>query len=146
MKDRLGPTEIGQIAPLGYYLALRVGFAFPMEEVNALPTPWVEHYTRNRFMLSDPVIRWIYANTGAIRWSEISFDDPRGILTQARQFGLQFGVAIAVFDNNSDGQRSFGTFVRADREFDDGEVHRLHAYVARLHNEKAPHQPDPGRN
>jgi LuxR family transcriptional regulator, quorum-sensing system regulator SdiA len=138
MKGRLGPADIGLVAPLGHYLALRVGFAFPMEEVNALPPSWVEHYTRNRFMLSDPVIRWIYANTGAIRWSEIVADDPRGILAQARAFGLNFGLAIAVFDNNSDGQRSFGTFVRSDREFEDGEVRLLHDLVSRLHNDKAP--------
>jgi LuxR family transcriptional regulator len=117
---------------------LRVGFAFPMEEVNALPSPWVEHYTRQRFMLSDPVIRWIYANSGTVRWSEIAIDDPRGILTQARAFGLVFGAAVSVFDNNAEGLRSFGTFVRADREFDDVELKQLFQHVAGLHRDKAP--------
>jgi LuxR family transcriptional regulator, quorum-sensing system regulator SdiA len=138
MKGRLGAGDIAMLAPLGHYLALRVGFAFPKEEVNALPQPWVEHYTRSRFMLSDPVIRWIYANTGAIRWSDIRIDDPRGILTQAAQYGLKFGLAVAVFDNNSDGQRSFGTFVRDDREFQDAEIHQLQTIVANLHNDNAP--------
>ena len=138
MKGRLGPGELDALAPFGHYLALRVGFAFPMEEVNALPPAWVEHYTRNRFMLSDPVIRWVYANTGAIRWSEIAIDDPRGIMTQARAFGLNFGLAISVFDNNSEGQRSFGTFLRADREFEEAEIRTLHAHLVRLHNDKAP--------
>jgi LuxR family transcriptional regulator len=138
MKGRLGPKDIAMLAPVGYYLALRVGFAFPMEEVNALPSAWVEHYTRHRFMLSDPVIRWIYGNTGAIRWSEINVDDHREILVQAKTYGLNFGLAIAVFDNNPDGQRSFGTFVRGDREFEEPEIRLLHNYVMRLHNEKAP--------
>lgn len=138
MKGGVGPESIRSMAPLGYYLALRVGFAFPMEEVNALPSDWVEHYTRQRFMLSDPVIRWIYANTGAVRWSEISIDDPRQVLSQARNYGLYYGVAISVFDNNPEGQRSFGSFVRGDREFEDTEIRALNAHVSRLHHDKAP--------
>jgi len=109
-----------------------------MEEVNALPSDWVEYYTRQRFMLSDPVIRWIYANTGAVRWSEIVIDDPRQVLLQARSYGLVHGVAISVFDNNPEGQRSFGSFVHAHREFEDAEIRLLQGYVVRLHHEKAP--------
>jgi LuxR family transcriptional regulator len=126
------------LAPVGYYLALRVGFAFPLEEVNALPPDWVAHYTAQRFMLSDPVIRWVYANTGAIRWSEIEDDDPRDVLVRAREYGLNYGVAICCFDGNSDGQRSFGSFVREDREFSDTEIKDLTRYVNKLHRDKAP--------
>ena len=43
MSALLGPDEIRQIAPAGYYVALRIGFAFPMEEVNELPAEWVAH-------------------------------------------------------------------------------------------------------
>ena len=89
-------------------------------------------------MLSDPVIRWIYANTGAVRWSEITLDDPKRVLAQARTFGLRYGVAISVFDRNPEGQRSFGTFVRSDREFERGEIEQLQRYVERRHQEKAP--------
>jgi len=138
MKGQVGPREIGVLAPAGYYLALRVGFAFPMEEVNALPAAWVDHYTKQRFMLSDPVIQWIYGNVGAVRWSEIVTRDPRNIMAQARSFGLTYGLAVSVFDNNPDGQRSFGSFVRADREFEAAEIMVLQAYVTRLHHEKAP--------
>jgi LuxR family transcriptional regulator, quorum-sensing system regulator SdiA len=133
-----GLEALSEIAPGGFYLALRVGFAFPMEEVNALPQSWVEHYTLQRLMLSDPVIRWVYANTGAIRWSAITIDDPRQVLRQAETFGLRFGVAVSVFDNNKAGQRSFGSFVRGDREFDDDEIAAISAHVLRLHDAKAP--------
>lgn len=133
-----GLEGIAKIAPGGFYLALRVGFAFPMEEVNALPQSWVEHYTLQRFMLSDPVIRWVYSQTGAIRWSEITIDDPRQILRQAHSFGLRYGLAVSVFDNNRAGQRSFGCFVRDDREFQDAEITEISGEVARLHHAKAP--------
>lgn len=129
---------VQSIAPVGHFLALRLGFAFPMEEVNNLPADWVEHYTAQRYMLHDPVIRWIYANTGSRRWSEINLEDPRRILAQAQTFGLRYGLAVSVFDNNPEGQRSFGNFCRSDREFTDAEIETLSAYVTRLHHQKAP--------
>jgi len=136
--DLSSSDDVKNLATTGFYLALRVGFAFPLEEVNELPTPWVDHYTRNRFMLHDPVIRWIYANTGAIAWSKIDLPDPMRVLDQAQTFGLRYGVAVACFDGNREGQRSFGTFARRDREFEPAEVDALYAYVLRLHHAKAP--------
>ncbi len=138
MTDLAGSDDVALLAKSGYYIALRLGFAFPLEEVNALPPRWVDHYTSQRFMLNDPVIRWVYANVGAVRWSAIPFSDPMNIMTQAKTFGLRFGVAISCFDNNAEGQRSFGSFARPDREFDDGEIASLSAYINRLHLAKAP--------
>lgn len=87
MSKLLGLDEIGQLAPSGHYVALRIGFAFPMEEVNALPPEWIEHYTKQRFALFDPVLRWAYSNTGAIRWSGFDIDDPKKVIAQAQTFG-----------------------------------------------------------
>lgn len=125
-------------SPAGYYIALRIGFAFPVLEINALPGKWVDHYTRNRFMFFDPVIRWAYANTGAIRWSDLTESDPRKILAQARTHGLRYGLTVSVFDGNPEGQRSYGTFVRSDREFNDLEAKALSTYMNRRHAEMAP--------
>jgi len=127
-----------RIANVGYYLALRVGFAFPAEEVNALPRDWVDHYTMQRFMLADPVIKWVYSNTGSIRWCDIEMDDPRAVLDAARGFGLFHGAAVCCLDGSEDGRRSFGTFVRADRPFEDGEMAELEALMHQLHSEKTP--------
>ncbi|SMY09065.1 helix-turn-helix transcriptional regulator [Flavimaricola marinus] len=138
MTVSLDSEAVKALAPAGYYIALRVGFAFPMEEFNALPAPWVEHYTLQRFMLYDPVIQWIYANTGAARWSEIDIADPLDILNQAKAYGLHHGVAVCCFDNNPEGQRSFGTFARSDREFEEKEIDILIRHVTRLHHDKAP--------
>ena len=126
------------IAPMGHYLALRVGFAFPAEEINNLPKQWVEHYTMQRYMLADPVIRWIYAHTGAIRWSDIEFEDPRGVLSDAASHGLRHGAAICCFDGSPDGRRSFGTFVREDRPFSSEELAALERLLHKLHYDKAP--------
>lgn len=138
MTTQLNAEKLAELAPGGHYIALRIGFAFPLEEVNALPDEWVEHYTHNRFMLFDPVIQWVYSNTGWIRWSEIPADDPRRILQQARAFGLRFGLTVCYYDNNREGQRSFGSFVRGDREFTDEEAMLLMRHITGLHIAKAP--------
>jgi LuxR family transcriptional regulator len=138
MSALLGPEDIAQLAPAGHYIALRIGFAFPMEEVNALPDDWVTHYTRQRFMLFDPCIRWAYSATGARRWSDLEQDDPKRIITQARSFGLRYGVTVSVTDQGAGGQRSFASFARGDREFNDLEIKLLQVYITRRHNETAP--------
>ncbi|WP_368187579.1 autoinducer binding domain-containing protein [Aestuariibius sp. HNIBRBA575] len=138
MSKELEEGDLLQISPSGYHIALRVGFAFPLAEINAFPAGWIDHYTQQRFMLFDPIIRWVYSNTGAIRWSECPLEDPRKVLGQAATFGLRFGVAISCFDGNAEGQRSFGSFARSDREFTDPEIKALTAYVSYRHMEMAP--------
>ncbi len=140
MTTLLGPDDITGISPAGHYIALRIGFAFPIEEINALPEKWVELYTAQRYMLFDPVIRWVYSHNGATRWSEIDLDDPRKILPQAQTYGMRYGVAVACIDSENAGQRSFGSFARSDREFNDLEIRLLQAYILRRHSEMAPPQ------
>lgn len=138
MSALLGPEDVVHLAPSGHYIALRIGFAFPMEEVNAFPQDWIDHYTKQRFMLFDPMVRWAYAQTGFCRWSENTMDDPKKVIAQARSFGLRYGVTVAVMDKGSAAQRSFASFTRPDREFTDLEVKLLHAFITRRHNETAP--------
>lgn len=130
-------VTLGQIAPLGHYIALRIGFAFPMSERNALPEPWIDHYTHRGLMVHDPVIQWVYSNVGAIRWSEITLPDPKGVMDDARTFGLIYGVAVSCADEGPDCFRSFATFVRSDREFSDDELSLLARMVGRLHASRA---------
>jgi LuxR family transcriptional regulator len=130
--------NIPAMAPAGYYLALRIGFAFPKEEVNALPPAWVEHYTREGYLLADPILRWLYAAVGHCRWSAIPFPDARGVLAAASRHGLTFGLAVSVRHDGPGGQRSFGSFARRDREFSDNEAEALHAYVLARHEALVP--------
>jgi DNA-binding CsgD family transcriptional regulator len=134
------PRDLQKLAPSGHYIALRIGFAFPMEEVNELPRNWVDHYTKNRMMIYDPTMRWAYANTGTARWSEFAENDPHGVLRNAAVFGLRFGLTVGVFDDKPStcGQRSFASFARPDREFSDLEVKLLETYVKRRHYEMVP--------
>ena len=123
------------MSPAGRYIALRIGFAFPMEEIDALPCDWIDHYTKNRLVLFDPVMRWAYYNTCIVRWSDLRADDPHGVLTMAGFFVLRFGLTVSVCEGNTEWHRSFASFARADREFKDFEARLLLAFLTRRHLE-----------
>lgn len=131
-------ATLAQLAPSGHYIALHIGFAFPMVEKNVLPPEWIDHYTRNGLMMHDPVIRWVYAHTGAIRLSAVPGPDPRGVLREAQGFGLHFGVAVSCTDGGAEGFRSFATFFRPDREYSDDEIAVLEQRLWRLHADRLP--------
>ncbi len=131
-------TEFAALAPAGYYVALRIGFAFPLAEHNALPAAWIDHYTRNSYMVFDPVMQWVYRNFGTVRWSEIELPDPYRVLSEAAQHGLRYGVAISLDDPGPKGQRSFGSFARSDRQFTDDEIATLRERLQWLHVAMAP--------
>ncbi len=138
MEHAANGREFSFFAPAGYYIALRVGFAFPIAETNALPEAWIDVYTQRGYMLYDPVMKWLYANSGTIRWSAIDLPDPRGIFDKAALHGLRYGAAISCASTGTEGQRSFGSFARSDREFTDEEIAFLAQKLRRLHEATAP--------
>jgi len=138
MIDKADLDFLSTLAPSGYYLAMRVGFAFPVAEANTLPTEWVNRYTSQGYMMMDPVIRWVYSHSGVVRWSDIPMDDPRLILQDAKTFELNYGLAISCLDDAEDGQRSFGSFCRSDREFSDEEARILQQIISELHESFSP--------
>ncbi|MCW1919700.1 LuxR family transcriptional regulator [Rhodobacter sp. KR11] len=129
MKERFD-----KIADAGFYLALRVGFSFPEEELNALPSNWVEFYTANGLVVHDPSLKWVYGNNGAVRSSDIGLPDPQQILGRARVFGLQHGAVVSVVTPADRGRRSYGLFYRAQSPFTDEHLTALHGYLRELHS------------
>ena len=127
------------IATAGYYLALRVGYAFALEEVNALPPAWIAHYAQGRLMPFDPTIRWAFTHDGWTGWEALT-DDPRDVLGQAATFGLRHGITAAVWEPASMRALSFGSFARSDRPFTPGEAAQLQDYLLRRHRALDPPQ------
>lgn len=127
-------ASISERANKGFYLAIRVGFHFPMIEVNELPRDWVAKYTQERLLMFDPLSHWVYSNTGTSRWSEIILPDPRDVLGQAAAFGLRFGAVVSTVDPVDSGYRSFGNYARDDREFTDDELDFLYDDLVARHN------------
>ncbi len=124
------------MAPNGYYLGLRIRFAFPAEEVNALPKGWIDLYSRSKFFFGDPSLRWSFDNIGAIRWSALWRDDPQSMIARSAVFGMRYG-AVASFSDPS-GARSYALLFRPEREYSDSELERIARLVATLHQDAAP--------
>jgi LuxR family transcriptional regulator, quorum-sensing system regulator SdiA len=130
-------SDLGCVAAAGHYLAIRVGFAFPMVERNNLPTNWVQEYTASGLIVHDPAIIWAYQSTGAVRWSEIVALDTLGVLELAKNHRLNFGAVASCLDADDSCQRSFGIFCRSDREFSDQELEWLRNHLEALHRSHA---------
>ena len=133
----LGPlTEMFQtLAPAGFYAALRVNYAFPAFEINKLPCEWVETYSRRGLVVHDPVMRWIYANSGILRWDELALPDPEQVLDLAQSVGLRYGLTISINRPCDKGQRSYASLFRADREFTPLEIGRAELTLLAAHEE-----------
>ncbi|MEL6646026.1 MAG: autoinducer binding domain-containing protein, partial [Pseudomonadota bacterium] len=131
----LGLSRLRRLSPDGYALGLHVRFASAHIMVQTYAAEWTERYTQNGHMLSDPVVLWGFANEGACRWSALGMPDPNNILGQAREFGLNFGVAVSHGPLSS---RSIGGFARGDREFTDAEIASILDTVEHLHTQSTP--------
>jgi LuxR family transcriptional regulator len=127
--------ELGDQAPSGYYLALHVRFAAPLMMFQTYDPRWIDHYTQNAYALRDPIVAWGISRTGATRWSEIDLPDPFGIMTEAEQFGLVYGVCISCGPMTS---RTIASVARDDREFSDEEIATISGIVLHLHHETEP--------
>jgi LuxR family transcriptional regulator, quorum-sensing system regulator SdiA len=127
-------SQINLIAPAGFYVALRVGFSFPEEELNALPETWVEFYTTHGLVVHDPAMKWVYGNVGAARFSDFGLADPHQVRAHAAVFGLGHGLAISHMTRSDKGRRSYGLFFRDDRDFESVEVDVLQRVLEDLHS------------
>jgi LuxR family transcriptional regulator, quorum-sensing system regulator SdiA len=122
-------------APAGFYLALHVGYAFPEREVNRLPVDWIEFYTKRGLLVHDPVMRWVYSNTGAMRIEDLLLPDPEQVLVYARRFCLRYGAVVSILRRGDGLHRSYATFYRTDCAFTLAELSVLQQRVEALHDE-----------
>jgi len=126
-----------QLAPAGYYIAIRVGFAFPMVEHNRLPPGWIREYGTSGLIVHDPAMSWAYKHCGVARWSQLGEDDLQGVFELARTYGLNYGAVSSCIDDGDASQRSFGFFCRSDREFHEDELATLHRGLLDAHRSHA---------
>ena len=122
--------EVQKIATAGFALAFHVRFTTPTFLFQTYAKEWLDHYSQNGFVMSDPTVAWGFENTGAIRWSELTEHDSMNVLTKAAEFGLKYGTACGIEAGES---RSLGSFARADREFDAAETETLVEMMGNLH-------------
>jgi LuxR family transcriptional regulator len=121
-------SEFKDRAESGYAMGLHINFTTPAFFFQSYPRPWLEHYSQAGLLVNDPTVSWCFENTGVCRWSDM--DDPAGILTQAADYGMRYGI---VYATNSGGSHSMSGFARPDREYNEDEIAELVERFEALH-------------
>lgn len=126
---------VARLATAGYFIGLHIRFTSPLMTFQTYDQRWIDHYTENGYVLRDPMTAWGFSRTGWIRWSDPALLDPFGLFKEAAQYGLNFGVTVAMGPIKS---RTIASFAREDREFRDDEIDRIERSVKRLHELSEP--------
>lgn len=122
---------LDQRSPAGFAIALHIRFTRPTYLFQTYPKRWMDHYSAAGLVLHDPTVHWGFHNLGHIRWSDLEAIDSRGVLEQAKDFGIMNGITVAVLGA---GSRSIASFARADREYDEAEMDEFEDLVGELHD------------
>ncbi|MBY6049657.1 autoinducer binding domain-containing protein [Vannielia litorea] len=122
---------LGKLAPAGYFAGLHIRFASPLHVFQTYDKAWNDHYTAQAYAMRDPMIAWGFSTEGETRWSEIELPDPFGILDEAAEFGLKFGMQVSCGPISS---RTIAGAARADREFEADEMAAIGDIIRKLHD------------
>jgi len=127
--------EMSLAAPTGYAIGLHIRYVSPLIMVNTYPDGWQEVYTAKVYGLRDPALAWGLSHTGIRRWSEIGLPDPFGILTEAAEYSMKYGMIASIGPISS---RTIAGATRSDREFTEAEMEHIHRLVQRMHDLSEP--------
>ena len=128
-------NELALAAPAGFAVGLHIRYVSPLIIVNTYPEDWQEVYTAKVYGLRDPTLAWGLSHSGTRRWSQIGLPDPFGLLPEAAQYGLRYGMISSTGPMSS---RTIAGAARADREFTDVEMEHIHRIVQRMHDLSEP--------
>lgn len=117
-------------APAGYALALHVHFTAPTFLLQTYDRKWLEYYSKQGLVMTDPIVRWGFENRGYKFWADLEADDPAGVLKAAADHGLGYGVVCSV---GTDTSFSIGGFARNDRAYTEQEADELSAIMEEVH-------------
>ena len=123
-------TELDDKSPRGFAIALHIRSHAPTFLFQTFPADWTDHYHAHGLVMKDPAMRWAFGSIGAIRWRDLTDDDPDGVMGQAKRFGMAYGFTWSA---KEPGTRSLGGFARDDRDFLDFEMDEIDSLMHQLH-------------
>ena len=126
--------QVENLSPSGFAIAFHIRLTSPDFLFQTYPKDWIDIYSEKGYVMVDPIVRWGFTQTGAIRWSGLGDLDDQNILKQSLAYGMAYGVAIAT---ETEGSRSVAGFARKDREYTDDEINVLTQHVQDLHEQTA---------
>ncbi|KEO54950.1 helix-turn-helix transcriptional regulator [Thioclava pacifica] len=135
MKPSECKTLFSELAPAGFYVAIRVGFYSPELEMNHFSPEWIDHYTRVGGALSDPLLQWARDNAGHAHWRDIALALKSQVLNDYARFGLGHSCVVSVLGSRENPKRSVGIFARRERDFNASELAEFEAILKNLHED-----------
>lgn len=127
-------AEIAERSPAGFAIAVQIRFTSSRFLFQTYPLEWAEDYSRRGLVMHDPVVRWCFENTGAVRWRDLVALDTEGVMKEARAHGMHYGISMAHVE---DGMRSIAGCARPDRDYLDAEIAELQTLFVQLHRDTA---------
>ncbi|PXW67797.1 LuxR family transcriptional regulator [Loktanella sp. PT4BL] len=124
--------QLNDLAPAGYALGIHIEYTTPKFMFQTYPKDWLDYYSRNGLLMSDPMVAWAFDTEGATRWSAL--DDPAGVMTKAAEHGLRYGIVVSIV---SDDSRTICGFANGEREFSDEEIASIQGLVTKIHDNTA---------
>ncbi len=128
IQDKL--VALKNLAPAGYAVALHVHFTAPTFLFQTYDREWLEYYSKKGLVMTDPTVHWGFENRGAVDWADLAESDTQGVMTEAANYGLKFGMTCSFGDES---RPSIGSFARGDRAFNPDEAQELGQHLADLH-------------
>lgn len=127
-------SRLKALAPAGYAMALHVRFMTPLYLFQSYPPDWIDHYSKNGFVMQDPTVHWGFENTGIKPWHELTGQDPVGVISAAAEYGMKYGFTLAIDRGDS---RTIASFARSDRDFTPPDIAEIEDAAVRLHDATA---------
>jgi LuxR family transcriptional regulator len=123
-------AELQVLSPSGYALALHVRFTTPTFLFQTYDRKWLDHYSQNGYVMTDPAVHWGFENRGTRTWAELADLDVAGVFKAAANHGLNYGIAGAV---GEDASPSICAFAREDRDFTPEETEEIMGHMREIH-------------
>ena len=128
-------STVRRLCPAGCVIGVHIRFAAPLMQIQTYPRDWIERYGTQGYALRDPTVAWAFSATGVCRWSALPVPDTFGIMEEAKQYGLRYGVVIS---HGAIESRTIAAFAHDTREVTDSEIEILSDTVRRLHQALEP--------
>lgn len=123
-------ARLKEIGDAGFAVALHIQFTTPTCLFQSYPKEWIDIYSQRGYVMQDPTVRWGFENIGQIRWSDLAQLDTAGVLSEASNFGLRYGLTFSIEGADD---RSIASVARSDRELTDDEALEANQLLTDLH-------------
>lgn len=120
-------ARLQAIADVAYTAGCGLNTSNPWGAVTTYPPAWLQQYVQKGYQGKDPVLAFMCSGRGAVKWSDLEMnDEQKGIMEEARGFGLEYGT---VFANVVEGRKCSVSVCHSKPELDPTEIAVLEKFT-----------------